>query len=226
LAPVFILPLFNKFSPLPAGPLKKAIEKYSKSTGFQIQGIYTMDSSKRSTKSNAFFTGFGRFRRLVLFDTLIETQSIEELTAVVAHEVGHFKLKHIFKSMAVSLVSSAALFYSFGLFLNHPKLFEAFQMTQTSTYASLIFIGILYGPVTSVLSIFTQWMSRQYEFEADAYSVKTYAQPEKLISALKKLSVDNLAHLTPHPLKVILDYSHPPVIQRIKAIQRNAKLAR
>lgn len=219
LAPAVILPLFNQFSPLPDGELKTAIEAYARSQNFQLNGIFTMDSSKRSTKSNAFFTGFGRFRKLVLFDTLIAHHSVEELVAVLAHEIGHFKRKHILKSMVLSIVSSAVLFFIFSLLLNNPQLFEAFRMEHISVYASLVFVSLFYSPILRVLTLFTNLLSRKHEFEADTYSTLTYGKPEKLISALKKMSVDHLSHLTPHPLKVALDYSHPPILKRIQALR-------
>ena len=215
LAPVIIMPLFNQFKPLPEGELKNSIQEYVRGQKFTISGIYTMDGSLRSTKANAFFTGFGRFRRLVLFDTLVSKHTIEELVAVFAHEVGHFKLGHIPKSMVVSLVSSAVLFYFFSLFINNRGLFEAFRMENLSIYASLTFISILFGPILRLLSVLPNLMSRKFEFEADEFAARTYGHPESLVAALKKLSTENLAHLTPHPLKVLLDYSHPPILQRI-----------
>lgn len=220
LAPAVIMPLFNKFQPLPSGPLREAIEKYAKTRNFQLSGIFTMDSSKRSTKSNAFFTGFGKFRRLVLFDTLITKQTQDELVAILAHEIGHFEKKHIIKTMALSILSTAFIFYTIGFFMNNPTLFAAFQMENISVYGSLIFVGFLYGPILRVLSLFTQALSRKHEFEADRFAVETYGSPETLISALKKLSVDHLSHLTPHPLKIALDYSHPPILQRIEALRK------
>jgi STE24 endopeptidase len=223
LAPALIMPLFNKFAPLQEGPLRNQIEAYARKRNFQLQGVYTMDSSKRSTKSNAFFTGFGKFRRLVLFDTLIEKHSVEELVAVVAHEVGHFELKHIIKSILLSIITSGILFYTFGIFLNNRSIFDAFQMQELSVYASVVFVGFLYGPILRILSIFTQKLSRKHEFEADDFAVKTYGHPETLISALKKLSRDNLSHLTPHPLKVLLDYTHPPILERIQALRKKVE---
>jgi STE24 endopeptidase len=219
LAPVVLMPLFNKFSPLPESSLKKAIEDYARTENFQIQGVFTMDGSKRSTKANAFFTGFGPFRRLVLFDTLIEKQTTEELTAVVAHEIGHFKRGHILKQMALSIVVSGTMFYTLSFFLGNEALFSAFKMENISVYASLIFISFLYAPVLKLLSIFTHWLSRRAEFEADDYSANTYGKPEELVSALKKLSIENLSNLTPHPLKVWLDYTHPPVLKRIEVLR-------
>jgi STE24 endopeptidase len=219
LAPAVIMPLFNKFDPLPEGELKAEIERFAHKNEFALQGIFRMDSSKRSTKSNAFFTGFGRFRRLVLFDTLIEKHSRDELVAVLAHEIGHFKRKHIQKTIALSIVTTGVMFYVLGLFLNNPSLFAAFGMSQVSVYASLVFVAFLFSPVMRFLSIFTHLLSRKHEFEADEYAVETYGKPDELISALKKLSIDNMSNLTPHPLKVMLDYTHPPILQRIKALR-------
>lgn len=221
LAPAFILPLFNKFDPLPDGDLKKAIEHYSSTQNFKLSGIFQMDGSKRTTKSNAFFTGFGKFRRLVLFDTLIQKHSTDELVAVLAHEIGHFKKHHILKSMLLSIISTGLLFYFFSSFLNNQLLFATFKMESISIYASLVFISFLYSPISRLLSIFSNWLSRKFEFEADRYARETYGKPESLISALKKLSIDNLSHLTPHPLKVFLEYTHPTMIERIQALRNN-----
>lgn len=220
LAPAVILPLFNQFTPLPAGPLKDAIESFAKSRKFRLEGIYTMDSSRRSTKSNAFFTGFGRFRKLVLFDTLISKHTVPELVSVLAHEIGHFELKHIVKSIVASIFYSGLIFYAFGFFLNNPALFEAFQMENISVYASIVFVAFLYSPISRILSIFTQMISRKHEYEADTFAVITFGNPDAMISALKKMSVDHLSHLTPHPLKVLLDYSHPPILARIRALKK------
>ncbi|MDR3608354.1 MAG: M48 family metallopeptidase [Oligoflexia bacterium] len=219
LAPAVIMPLFNKFEPLPKGALTDAIEQFARSQNFKIQGIYQMDSSKRSSKSNAFFTGFGRFRKLVLFDTLIEKQTPEELVAVVAHEIGHFKLKHIPQTIGLSIVTTGILFLVVGVVMNNPALFAAFGMHHLSAYASLLFAVFLIGPVMRLLSFLPNGLSRKFEFEADAYAARTYGKPETLVSALKKLSVDNLSNLTPHWLKVKLDYTHPPVMQRIEALR-------
>lgn len=219
LAPVLILPLFNRFTPLPEGDLKRAIDGYLKSQRFEVSGIFTMDGSKRSTKANAFFTGFGRFRRLVLFDTLLERQSVDELVAVFAHEVGHFKRGHIPKFTALSLVTSAAVFYLFSFLINNRALFDAFSMDNLSVYASLVFVAILVAPFLRILSILAQMLSRKFEFEADEFSARTYGRSEALISALKKLSVDNLSNLTPHRLKILLDYSHPPILERIRHLR-------
>jgi STE24 endopeptidase len=219
LAPAFIMPLFNRFDPLPDGSLKQAIEKFAQAQNFKLQGIYRMDSSKRSSKSNAFFTGFGRYRKLVLFDTLIEKHDTEELVAVVAHEIGHFKLKHIPQTIGLSILTTGALFLVVGLVMNNQGLFDAFGMHHLSAYASLLFAVFLISPVTRVLSFLPNGLSRRFEFQADSYAARTYGHPEQLVSALKKLSMDNLSNLTPHWLKVKLDYTHPPVMERVKALR-------
>jgi len=219
IAPVVIMPIFNKFVPLEEGELKSAIEDYAKKQRFKMKGVFSMDGSKRSTKSNAFFTGFGRFRRIVLFDTLISKHTTEELVSILAHEMGHYKKKHILKSIIISILSTGLMFYILSIFMNNPALFGAFQMEHISIYASLFFFGFLYAPIEMILSIFGNMLSRHHEYEADAWAVRTYQRPQSMIAALKKLSVDNLSNLTPHPLKVFLSYSHPPVLERIRAIQ-------
>ncbi len=220
-APIIILPLFNKFQPLGAGELKTAIEEYAKSQNFKLKGIFKMDASRRSTKSNAFFTGFGKYRRIVLFDTLIEKHSVEELLSILAHEMGHYKKKHILKSILLSIATTGIMFYILSLFINNEHLFAAFQMKNISIYASLFFFAFLYSPLSMIISIGSKILSRKYEFEADAYAARTYKKPEAMISALKKLTVDNLSNLTPHPLKVFISYSHPPVLERIRTLQKS-----
>jgi STE24 endopeptidase len=226
IAPVVIMPIFNKFVPLEEGELKSAIEDYAKKQQFKMKGVFSMDGSKRSTKSNAFFTGFGRFRRIVLFDTLISKHTTEELVSILAHEMGHYKKKHILKSIIISILSTGLMFYILSIFMNNPALFAAFQMEHISIYAGLFFFGFLYAPIDMILSIFGNMLSRHHEYEADAWAVRTYQRPQSMIAALKKLSVDNLSNLTPHPLKVFLSYSHPPVLERIRAIQGFRRSAR
>ncbi len=220
LAPVVIMPLFNKFTPIKDCELKTTLEEYAKKENFKLKGIFTMDGSKRSTKSNAFFTGFGKFRRIVLFDTLIEKHSTDELVSILAHEIGHYKKNHILVHLLISIITSGMMFYILSFFLNNPGLFKAFKMEHTSIYASLFFFGFLYAPIEMVTSIFSNILSRKNEYQADEYSVKTYNKPSAMIMALKKLSVDNLSNLTPHPFKVFLSYSHPPVLERIKSIRK------
>ncbi|MCI5207949.1 MAG: M48 family peptidase [Candidatus Electrothrix sp. ATG2] len=223
LAPVLIMPLFNTFTPLEDGKLKKGITEYAAQQDFAIQGIYTMDGSKRSTRLNAFFTGFGRFRRIVFFDTLVEKLQPQEIIAVLAHEMGHFKKKHILKMMGLAIGQTGLMFYILSLFLGNKQLFAAFGMEHVSVYAGLIFFGFLYAPVSMLLSIFVHFSSRKNEYQADAWAVHTTAdQGEGLINGLKKLSVHNLSNLTPHPFHVFIHYSHPPVLQRIQAIRQLA----
>ena len=218
-APVLIMPLFNKYEPLEQGDLRSSIETYAHAQDFKLKGVYRMDGSRRSSKSNAFFTGFGRFRRIVLFDTLIAQHSTEELTAVVAHEMGHYKKRHILTFMLVSMAATGLMFFLLSFFIENPKLFAAFKMESTSIYASLFFFSIFYSPISSVISVAVNILSRRHEFEADRYALDTHGHPGAMVTALKKLSVDNMSNLTPHPLKVFLEYSHPPVIDRIRAIQ-------
>ncbi|MEJ2111699.1 MAG: M48 family metallopeptidase, partial [Acidobacteriota bacterium] len=218
-APVVIMPIFNKYIPLKKDELREEIENYAKSESFKMKGVYQMDGSRRSTKSNAYFSGFGRFRRIVLFDTLIEKHTTKELVSILAHEMGHYKKGHIWKSMVLSSLTFGLMFYVLSLFINNRELFNAFGMEETSVYASLVFFGFLYGPIDTILSIFANAYSRRNEYEADSYAVNTYGNPSAMIEALKKLSVDNLSNLTPHPIKVFMSYSHPPVLERIRAIR-------
>lgn len=220
IAPTWIMPLFNKFQPLEEGELKEAILAYARKVDFPLEGIYTMDGSRRSSKSNAFFTGFGKHKRIALFDTLIEKHTVPELVAVLAHEIGHYKKKHILQHMVISIVHLGVMFFLLSVFLSHQGLFEAFYMEQTSVYAGLIFFGLLYTPIESLLGIFMQILSRKHEYEADRFAAETIDDPETLVHTLQKLSVHNLSNLTPHPFYVFLHYSHPPVLQRIQAIRQ------
>lgn len=219
LAPVCIMPLFNKFTPLPDGELKNRIMQYADRQRFKMKGIYTMDGSKRSTRLNAFFTGFGRFRRIVFFDTLIDKLTAGEIVAVLAHEMGHYKKRHIFRMLAVSIVQTGVMFLVLSLFINNQGLFDAFGMEHLSIYASLFFFGFLYTPISMFLEIFIHSISRRHEYEADGFVVATTGKAGDLISGLKKLSASNLVNLTPHPLHVFLNYSHPPVLARIHALE-------
>lgn len=223
LAPVVIMPLFNKFTPLADGELKEAITGYALAQRFALQGIYTMDGSKRSTRANAFFTGFGRFRRIVFFDTLTEKLSTSEIVAVLAHEMGHYKLKHIPVMMALSILQLGLLFFILSLFLGNAGLSAAFGMEQVSIYASLVFFGFLYAPISTILAIGFNAFSRRNEYQADRFAAQTLGAAiggEPLIAGLKRLSVSNLSNLTPHPLHVLLNYSHPPILARIEALRR------
>ncbi len=216
--PILIMPLFNTFFPLENGPLHTKILAYIEKETFTIQGIYTMDGSKRSSKVNAFFTGFGRFRKIVFFDTLIEKLGNNEIIAVLAHEIGHFKQKHLVKMILASILQTGFTFYLLSLFIGNKFISEAFQMEHTSIYASLVFFGFVYSPINLVISQFFNTISRKHEFEADEYAAKTLNTPLDLISSLKKLSQANLNNLTPHPLYVFFYYSHPPILQRIQRL--------
>jgi len=219
IAPTWIMPLFNKFTPLEDGELKSAILNYAGSINFPIENVYVMDGSRRSSKSNAFFTGFGRHRRIVLFDTLIKQHTVGELLAVLAHEMGHYKKKHILQSMGLGILQMGLMLYLLSIFISYQGLFDAFYMPHKSVYAGLIFFGMLFSPLGFFIGIFMQMLSRRNETEADRFSVETTGDPGAMAAALKKLSMHNLSNLLPHPLYVFLNYSHPPVLERIKAIQ-------
>jgi STE24 endopeptidase len=223
LAPTYIMPLFNKFKPLENDELKSAIDEMSKKCEFPLKEVYEIDGSKRSTKSNAFFTGLGNNKKIALYDTLIENHSVGELVAVLAHEIGHYKKKHIIKNLFIGIGQMGVLFFLLGLFLNNRHLFDAFGVKETSAYCSLVLFSILFEPISNLLGIVMQWLSRKYEFEADAYAAEVTGRPDDLISGLKKLSKDNLSNLTPHPFYVALKYSHPPMLERIGALRALAR---
>lgn len=218
IAPVLILPLFNKFTPLPEGSLRDAILDYARRQDFLIKGIFTMDGSKRSGKLNAFFIGFGRFKKIVFFDTLLEKLEEKEIVAVLAHEMGHYKLRHIPKMILASILQTGIMFYLLSIFLKTPGIAEAFGV-EPSVYASLVFFGFLYSPVSLLVSILFHAISRRHEFEADRYALTTTGSADMLTRSLKKLSKANLSNLTPHPLKVFIYYSHPPVLERIRQLR-------
>ncbi len=222
LAPVVIMPLFNRFTPLEDGELKQMILDYARGRGFAVQGIYTMDGSRRSTRLNAFFTGLGRFRRIVFFDTLLERLTPGEILAVLAHETGHWKRHHLVKMMAATILHLGVMLFILSLFLGNRLLFDAFGMEHVSVYAGLVFFGFLYAPVSSLFSVVLNRISRAHEYEADAYAVQTTGRAQELISGLKKLAAENLVNLTPHPFVVFLHYSHPPLLARIRAIRELA----
>lgn len=213
-----IVPLFNKQTPLEAGPLRDGIEQLAQKAGFKLDNIFVMDGSKRSSKANAYFSGLGPKKRIVLFDTLLEKHTTEELVAVLAHEIGHYKRKHIQKGMLISLVSSGAMLFLLGMALNRPELSGALGASQPSFHMGILAFGLLYAPLSMVLGILGNRLSRKHEFEADRYAAEIYA-PEPLQEALKKLSVDNLSNLRPHPVYVFVHYSHPPLLQRLAYLE-------
>lgn len=218
-SPTYIMPLFNKFEPIGNGPLKDEIHKMAEKCDFPLKEVSIMDGSKRSSKSNAFFTGFGNNKRIALFDTLVEKHTVPELVAVLAHEIGHFKEKHIVKGITISILTTGLMFFLLGRMMESRSLFDAFGVKETSVYLSLVLFGILMQPVGELLGIGGNILSRKHEFEADAYAAKVTGDPDAMVSALKQLSKDNLSNLTPDPAYVFLNYSHPPVIQRIEALR-------
>jgi len=219
-APTWIMPLFNKFTPLEPGELKEAILSYARSVNFPIKNVCVMDGSKRSSKSNAFFTGFGRNKRIALFDTLVEKHTVPELIAVLAHEIGHHKKKHILQGTIINILHAGVLFFVLSIFLDSPGLYGAFYMEQQSIYSGILFFGLLYTPLEMVLSVMMHLLSRKNEYEADRFAAETIEHPQHLIEALKKLHAGNLSNLMPHPFYVFLNYSHPPLLQRVRAILR------
>ena len=219
-APTWIMPIFNKFTALEDGELHDAIVNYTRSASFPLQGLFIVDGSRRSSKANAFFTGFGTNKRIGLFDTLVDDYSVQEVVAVVAHEVGHYKKQHIVKSMVLSVAHLGVMFWVLSFFLRQEALFTAFSVTEPSVYTGLLFFGLLFTPVELVLSVLLNVFSRKNEFEADEFSAMTTGDGESLVRALKKLSADNLSNLTPHPVDVFLHYSHPPVLERIRSLHK------
>ncbi len=218
-APTWIMPLFNRFEPLRDESLKNAILEYAASIQFPLQNVFIMDGSKRSAKSNAFFTGFGRSKRIVLFDTLVNAHSTAELVAVLGHEMGHCKLRHILVGMFINIFQAGLMFFLLSLCVSIPQLFEAFDMPHPSVYAGIVFFGLLYAPVDFFSGLLGMMVSRRNEFSADRFAVRTTGNAAALIKALKTLSVNHLSNLTPHPFYVYLNYSHPPILARIRAIR-------
>jgi STE24 endopeptidase len=218
-APRYLMPIFNDFEPLEDGELRDSIFAYADSVDFPVNEVYVMDGSRRSNKANAFFTGFGANRRIVLFDTLVEQLSVDELLSVVAHEMGHYKLHHIPQRIAISVVQTGVLFLLLSVVLQVDGLFHAFYVDQPAVYTGLLFFGLLYSPVDLLLSTPLNAWSRRHEFQADRFAVETTGQGGTLTSGLKRLAETNLSNLTPHPLTVTLNYSHPPLLDRIESIR-------
>lgn len=213
-----IMPLFNKLVPLEEGELRSAIEKYAKTIDFPLTNIYVIDGSKRSTKANAFFSGIGREKKIVLYDTLIKNHTIEELVAVLAHEVGHYKKKHIPVTMAVSFLQMGVMLYVLSLMIFNKNLSIAMGAENLSIHLNLIAFTFLYTPISTITTLFSNILSRKNEFEADNFAKTTY-DGKSLGEALKKLSSANLSNLTPHPTYVFFHHSHPPVYQRLEALE-------
>ncbi len=218
-APAIIMPMFNKFQPLEEGDLRRAILEYGKANQFPIAGLFVMDGSKRSSKANAFFTGFGSTKKIVLFDTLIRNHTVDELVAVLAHEVGHFKHRHVIQHIAISILNIGLFLFLASLFLGSLTLHEAFGVHTVSVWCGLALFAVVAGPLGQITSVLSGFLTRAHEFDADRFAVVTTRHAEAMIDALKKLSKDNLSNPAPHPLSVALHHSHPPVLQRIEAIR-------
>lgn len=215
-----IVPLFNKQTPLEEGELKTEIQKMSVKTGFKLDNVFVIDGSKRSTKANAYFTGLGSKKRIVLYDTLVKDLTINEIVAVLAHEIGHYKMKHTLKGIISGLLQAGFTLFIFSLLVNNPSLSKALNVSEPNFHISLIAFGILYSPISLITGIFSSIVSRKHEYEADDYASE-YSDANALISALKKLSGKNLSNLTPHPWYVFIHYSHPTLIQRIRNLSKS-----
>jgi STE24 endopeptidase len=225
LAPVLILPLFNKFTPLPDGDLRERLLDLAQRTHFRARSIQVMDGSKRSRHSNAFFTGFGQFRKIVLFDTLIQQLTVPELEAVLAHEIGHFKKKHIPKMLLFSAASSLAGFYLVSVLAGQEWFYRAFGFDPGSVVPALLLFGLLAGAATFWFSPLAHWWSRRYEYQADAFAALVMNETRSLIGALRKLNEKNLSNLTPHPIYSAFYYSHPALLEREQALKAIGRLA-
>jgi len=209
-----IVPLFNKQSPLEEGELRDAISAFSQKVGFKLDNIFVIDGSKRSTKANAYFTGLGAKKRIVLYDTLINDLSTEELVAVLAHEIGHNKKKHVVQGLLIGLLQTGVVLFIFGLLINNPNLSQALGVEQPNFHIGLVAFGVLYSPISFFTGIFMNMLSRKNEYQADRFAAENY-KPEALAGALKKLSINNLSNLTPHHTYVFFHYSHPTLLQRL-----------
>jgi STE24 endopeptidase len=216
--PMLIAPLFNKFEPLPEGELRSRILQLAEQVGFKTNGIFSMDGSKRSAHSNAYFTGIGKAKRIVLFDTLIAQMTTEQGLAVLAHEMGHFKLKHIRRMLVVQTLFLFFGLYILSLLMDYQPFFAAFGL-DPSNYAALVLFSLLSGPFTFYLGPLINWLSRKHEYEADQFAVKTLHNPTPMEEALVNLTVKNLTNLTPHPWYSAYHYSHPTPTERIHAIR-------
>ena len=217
-----IVPIFNKLNPLEDGTLREKIETFAKKINFPLTNIFVIDGSKRSTKANAYFSGLGSKKTIVLFDTLINEQTEEELVSVLAHEVGHYKLKHIQKGMIIGILQMGALLFLLSLFINKPELSQALGL-QTDTpifHLGLIAFSLLYSPISMLTGIFMNMLSRKNEFEADNYAKENIGTGNYLISALRKLSANNLSNLNPNKWYVFFHYSHPPLLERVRNLMK------
>ena len=215
-----IVPLFNKLTPLEDGELRNEIDKLAQNAGFPVSNIYVLDGSKRSSKANAFFTGFGSNKKIVLYDTLLENHTNDEILNILAHEIGHYKKKHIVVNMTLSVLQTGIMLFILSRFIYSENLALAMGASEQSIHVNLIAFGILFGPISMILGLIFNVISRKHEFEADAFAANTTGNAEAMKEALKKLSVKHLANLHPHPFYVFLNYSHPPVLDRLRALDK------
>ena len=219
IAPTVILPLFFKLTPVPDGPLRDQVKEFSLRQRFPIRELLVIDGSRRSSKANAFFTGFGSNKRIALYDTLISSHTVPELLAVLAHEVGHCKKHHIIRHMLIGQCNLFLFFLGVSFCLSRPELFETFGVTTPSYYVGLALYLVLIRPLAVLFGVVMNYWSRRDEFEADRFAAETLGDPNPLIQALKRLSKDSLSNLTPHPLLVSLHFTHPPVLARVLALR-------
>ncbi len=217
-----IVPLFNKQTPLEDGELRDAISDFSKKVGFKLDNIFVIDGSKRSTKANAYFTGLGSKKRIVLYDTLIKDMTTEEIVSVLAHEIGHNKNKHVVQGLIIGLLQTGVVLFILGLLINNPHLSRALGVEQPNFHIGLVAFGVLYTPISFFTGIFMNILSRRNEYQADRFAAENYSA-EALASALKKLSVNNLSNLTPHKAYVFFHYSHPTLLQRLDHLKQFEK---
>ena len=223
LAPTLILPLFFKFSPLPEGALRDELTALCARQRFPVRELLVIDGSRRSSKANAFFTGFGSNKRIALYDTLIANHTVQELLAVLAHEIGHFKRNHIIQHFIFGQLNLLLLFFAASLCVDRPEIFAAFGVTTPSLYVGLALFLILVRPATVLIGVAANYFSRRHEFEADRFAAEAMGDPNPLIRALKRLSKDSLSNLTPHPLLVALRFTHPSVFARVLALRKTEK---
>ena len=214
-----IVPLFNKQTPLEEGELRNKISQYATSVGFSLNKIFVIDGSKRSTKANAYFSGFGSEKRVTLFDTLIADLTHDEIVAVLAHEVGHYKRKHIIYNLLASVLLTGLTLYVLSIFISNPLLSQAIGVSIPSFHAGLVAFGLLYAPISELTGLLMNYLSRKFEYQADDYAKNTY-EASPLITALKKLSKNSLSNLTPHPAYAFMHYSHPTLLQRVKNLSK------
>jgi STE24 endopeptidase len=213
-----IVPLFNKQTPLKDGELRDAIEKFARKVGFKLDNIFVIDGSKRSKKANAYFSGLGAKKRIVLYDTLINDHSVDELVAILAHEIGHYKKKHTLTGIIISLAQTGLMLFILSLFIGNPVLSKALGANEGSFHMGILAFGLLYSPLSLILGLVMNIVSRKNEYTADRFSGENY-NAQALIAALKRLSVNNLSNLKPHPVYVFFYYSHPPLLKRLNVLK-------